>query len=201
MHDCARAIQYLRAHAREWNIDPRRVAASGGSSGAGTAVWIAFHPDLADPHSDDPVARESTRISAAAVIDAQTSYDPRMIARIIDENTARIQPIAQLFGVPKGADSLKAEDKFALYDDGSAIHWLDKSAPPVFLYYTTPYRELPATPNGESIHNPRFGYFVKKQMDALGIECIVKIAADYPDDRRRRMSVDMLAFLQKQFGR
>ena len=200
MADCARAVQYLRSRAREWNLDPKAVAASGGSSGAGIALWIAFHDDMADRASSDPVARESTRISAAAVIDAQTSYDPCMIAKIIDEKTARIRPIAQLFGIPPGADPLAATDKFALFDDASAIRWLDKSDPPVFLYYTQPYRELPETPNVESIHNPRFGYFLKKRMEALGIECIVKLAADYQGDKRRLMSVDILEFLQRRLA-
>jgi acetyl esterase len=197
MRDCARAIQYLRSRAREWNIDPKLVAAAGGSSGAGISLWIAFHDDLADPRSGDPVLRQSTRIRAAAVVDAQTSYDPRMIAKIIDEKTAQIPPIAQLFGIPRGTDLLKAEDKFALYNDASAIHWLDGSDPPVFLYYTQPYRDLPPTPNAESIHNPRFGYYLKKQMDALGIECVMKLASDYTGDRRRLMSADMLAFLDR----
>lgn len=47
--DCARAIQFARLHAKEWNIDPRRVGATGGSAGAGTSLWLAFHDDLADP--------------------------------------------------------------------------------------------------------------------------------------------------------
>src|SRR5688500_16252089 len=34
--DSARAIQFARSKAKEWNIDPQRVAASGGSAGAGT---------------------------------------------------------------------------------------------------------------------------------------------------------------------
>ena len=35
--DCARAIQFARSHAKEWNIDPARVAATGGSAGAGSS--------------------------------------------------------------------------------------------------------------------------------------------------------------------
>ncbi|MEI8064734.1 MAG: alpha/beta hydrolase, partial [Verrucomicrobiota bacterium] len=36
--DCARAIQFARLHAHEWNLDPRRVGATGGSAGAGTSL-------------------------------------------------------------------------------------------------------------------------------------------------------------------
>jgi len=61
LHDAARAIQFVRSKAAEWNIDKTRVAATGGSAGACSSLWLAFHDDLADPKSDDPVARESTR--------------------------------------------------------------------------------------------------------------------------------------------
>ncbi|MBI2948869.1 MAG: alpha/beta hydrolase, partial [Verrucomicrobia bacterium] len=37
--DCARAIQFARSKAKEWNIDPKRTAATGGSAGAGTSLW------------------------------------------------------------------------------------------------------------------------------------------------------------------
>ncbi len=52
---------------------------NGGSAGACTSLWLAFHDDLADPKSDDPVARESTRLTCAAVTGAQTSLDPKQV--------------------------------------------------------------------------------------------------------------------------
>ncbi|MFA6543362.1 MAG: alpha/beta hydrolase, partial [Limisphaerales bacterium] len=62
LHDAARALQFVRSKAAEWNIDKQRIGASGGSAGACSSLWLAFHPDLADPKSGDPVARESTRL-------------------------------------------------------------------------------------------------------------------------------------------
>ncbi|MBM3855390.1 MAG: alpha/beta hydrolase, partial [Verrucomicrobia bacterium] len=53
--DSARAIQFARSRAREWNLDPQRIGATGGSAGAGTSLWLGFHDDLADPRSPDPV--------------------------------------------------------------------------------------------------------------------------------------------------
>src|SRR5918996_937532 len=79
LHDAARALQTIRSKAKEWNLDPKRVGATGGSAGACTSLWLAFHDDLADPKSDDPVARQSSRLTCAAVLGAQVSYDPRWI--------------------------------------------------------------------------------------------------------------------------
>jgi acetyl esterase/lipase len=79
LRDAARALQFVRSKAAEWNIDKRRIGASGGSAGACSSLWLAFHDDLADPKSDDPIARESTRLWCAAVTGAQTSLDPKQL--------------------------------------------------------------------------------------------------------------------------
>ena len=79
LHDAARALQTLRSKAKEWNIDPSRVGATGGSAGACTSLWLALHDDLADPKSADPVARQSSRLTCAAVSGAQTSLDPKQL--------------------------------------------------------------------------------------------------------------------------
>src|SRR3954451_18781263 len=52
--DCARAIQYARHNAKDFNIDPKLVAATGGSAGGMTSLWLGFHDDLADPNNADP---------------------------------------------------------------------------------------------------------------------------------------------------
>ena len=49
--DAARALQFIRTKAEEWKIDSRRIGASGSSTGACSALWLAFHPDLAEPQS------------------------------------------------------------------------------------------------------------------------------------------------------
>ena len=79
LHDAARALQTIRSKAKEWNLDPQRVGATGGSAGACTSLYLALADDLADPKSDDPIARESSRLQAAAVSGAQTSLDPKQL--------------------------------------------------------------------------------------------------------------------------
>ena len=54
LHDAARALQFVRSKAAEWNIDKQRIGASGGSAGACSSLWLAFHPDMADPKSATP---------------------------------------------------------------------------------------------------------------------------------------------------
>ena len=58
VHDAARAIQFIRSKAKQWNIDKNRVMLTGSSAGGCTSVWLACHDDLANPDSKDPVERE-----------------------------------------------------------------------------------------------------------------------------------------------
>ncbi|MEO5961071.1 MAG: alpha/beta hydrolase, partial [Opitutaceae bacterium] len=79
LQDAARALQFVRSKAKEWNLDKQRIGATGSSAGACSSLWLAFHDDMADPKSADPIARESTRLFCAAVDTAQTSLDPQQM--------------------------------------------------------------------------------------------------------------------------
>src|ERR1041384_123773 len=58
VYDAARALRFVRSKAAEWNLNKARVAAMGSSAGACTALWLAYHDDLAKPQDEDPIARE-----------------------------------------------------------------------------------------------------------------------------------------------
>ena len=169
--DGARAVQFLRFKAKEWNIDPNRIAATGGSAGAGISLWLGFHDDMADPNSQDPVLRQSTRLACMAVFDGQTSYDPRFIRRLFPgKDIYKIRPLEQLFGVDLNKlDDLPAE-KYKLFEEVSAIPHLTKDDPPVLLSYSRPM-DTEITNQGIGIHHALFGKALKEKMDALGIPC------------------------------
>jgi hypothetical protein len=48
-HDAARAVQFIRLNAEEWNIDPSRMGATGGSAGAGLSLWLGFPSGCINP--------------------------------------------------------------------------------------------------------------------------------------------------------
>ena len=62
VEDAARAVQFVRSKSKEWNLDPDRIVAMGGSAGAHLSAWVALHDDLARPDSPDPIERHSTRL-------------------------------------------------------------------------------------------------------------------------------------------
>ncbi len=59
--DAKRAIRLVKYHAKEWNIDPRKVGVMGFSAGGHLASTLGTHFDKGDPSAKDPVARESSR--------------------------------------------------------------------------------------------------------------------------------------------
>lgn len=178
--DAARAIQFLRYNAKKWNLDPERVGATGESAGAGISLWLGFHDDLADRNATDSVLRQSTRLSCMAVLGAQHTYDPGWIKEHIGGN-AHIHPALALFyGVPINEwDTPRAQE---IFKRSAAITYLTTNDPPVWAIYSEPDRDVPADAEvGEGIHHPRFGRALKKAMDDLGIECILRHADDYPE--------------------
>jgi len=61
MTDAQRAIQVVRSNAKQWDIDPQRIGIMGFSAGGHAASLATVYHIAADPESDDPVARVSSR--------------------------------------------------------------------------------------------------------------------------------------------
>lgn len=173
MRDGARAVQFLRARAKEYHLDPARFAATGGSAGAGISLWLAFHDDLADPRSDDPVARESTRLSCVLAVNGQTSYDPRFIQEHIGGRAHEHPALPPFWGLkPEEFDTEKAHN---IYEECSPITFLTKDDPPVLLTYAG--NDKPSDKAGAGIHHENFGFVLQKKMKELGLECDVRVGA------------------------
>ncbi|HLV82021.1 MAG TPA: alpha/beta hydrolase [Chthonomonadaceae bacterium] len=68
LQDAARAIRTVRAHAKEWGLDPDRIGILGFSAGGHLASTAATHFDAGDPQAGDPVERVSSRPDLAILI-------------------------------------------------------------------------------------------------------------------------------------
>jgi len=71
--DGARAIQYIRYRAQDWNIAPSKIAAWGSSAGGQIVMWIATTPNLAITDHPDSVLREDSRVQVAGHMTSQVS--------------------------------------------------------------------------------------------------------------------------------
>lgn len=171
VHDAARAIQFLRTKAEEWNLDKSRIALTGGSAGACTSMWILLHDDLADPNAEDPVLRESTRVTAAAVSGGQTSIDPQVIEEWLGPNVLQHRMINMAVGEATIESALANYDKHHdLYVEFSPVNHVTADDPPLFMTYGGDMT-LPSKNAGHGIHHPVYGVKMKEALDAAGVEC------------------------------
>jgi acetyl esterase/lipase len=170
VYDAVRAIQFIKSKAKEWNIDPTRIALTGGSAGACTSMYILLHDDLADPNSADPVLRQSTRVAAAAVSIGQTSIDPKVIEPWLGPNVLQHRMINMAVGERTIEGALaKYETYRPLYVEFSPINHLSADDPPLLMTYGNDMT-LPSKDAGHGIHHPVYGIKMKEKADAVGQE-------------------------------
>lgn len=183
MHDAVRGLQLIRLRAEEWNIDPEKIACFGGSAGAGISAWIAFHDDLADPHSDDPVARQSSRIVAAGMNAGQSTYDMRVCRDWFGVPDLPPHSAFDAFYAIREGETMDSPRVVALAEDASPINHLTKDDPPVFMAFNRPAVEVTAeTQQAVWVHHPLSGIKLKEAMDRLGIESVLVYPGHEPSD-------------------
>ncbi|MCE5303352.1 MAG: alpha/beta hydrolase [Planctomycetaceae bacterium] len=183
MRDAARALQFVRSKAAEWNIDKERIGASGGSAGACTSLWLALHDDMADPKSSDPVARESTRLWCAAVSGPQTTLDPKQMKQW----TPNSRYGGHAFGFMPDTKNLKTRDtQFSEFlaareqwlpwiKEYSPYEHVTADDPPIYMIFRAP----PAIGENQKdpTHTANFGVKLAEKLQEVGVPCEVV----YPD--------------------
>ena len=167
--DAARALQFVRSKAAEWNLDKHRIGATGGSAGACTSLWLAFHDDLADPQSDDPIARESTRLHCAAVNGAQVSLDPRELR----EWMPNYRYGAHAFGLPNIQSLIDNREKVLPWiKEYSPIEHVSKDDPPIAMFYGGEKPVVGSSPK-DPTHSSIMGVMLEERLKAVGIDVVL----------------------------
>jgi acetyl esterase/lipase len=182
--DAARALQFVRSNAAKWNIDKARIGLAGGSAGGCSSLWLAFHPDMADPTSSDPVARESTRPWCVALMEPQTTLDPQKMEEWSPNSTyggdafgfGEIAPAPNQKGTNLKDQRVQFEQFLAtrsiimpwirLY---SPYEFMTADAPPIYLSYS---KDAPAYGKDrvDPTHSANFGGILMEKAKPLGLE-------------------------------
>lgn len=171
LSDGARAVQTVRHHAKKWNLDTGRIAISGKSAGAVIAMWIGYIDDLANEDSEDPIARESTRVSCLVPLNGPTNLLPSWIHANLGGPKHVHGSFPKMFGASADRE-LSAEVEAAVKKVSPWEH-LSKDDPPTLTVYSDELGEVPLPENastGRLIHHPYFGKALKEKLDELGIE-------------------------------
>lgn len=173
LYDAARAIQYLRYKADEYNINPDSIGVYGGSAGGASALWLAYHDDLARTSAEDPILRQSSRVQAVASFNGQSTLVASQAISWIGEPVIEHGMMQSSFGV-RGVEpllELSREGLPQMYEYSSYWH-VSSDDPPTFLQYLK--FDNVRVPKGGSvnhaIHHPAFGHKLAEKLDYYGVE-------------------------------
>ena len=198
IEDAVRALQFVRSKAKEWNLDKTRIGATGGSAGGCSSLWLLYHDDLADAKNTDPVARESTRLTCAAVSGPQTTLDPKVLREWMPN--ARYGGHAFGIRTPKERDGAfqaffdQREKLLPWIQEYSPITHVSKDDPPVFIEFGNQKKPpVKGESQDDPTHSALLGMILMEKLKATGVEGIIvypghphekyKTSADYLIDR------------------
>ena len=177
--DAVRAVQFVRSKARDWNIDPGRIAAMGGSAGAHLSLWVGLHDDFARPEAEDPIERLSSRLSCvvdfAGPVD-MLRFDPGAMKRL----GARGQDMSMIFPAKFGYDLARSRDQqdpeiIDAMKQCSPINFVSADDPPVLVRHHAPqsiastdHSPVPWTINDP--HSYWYGVLLADALERAGVE-------------------------------
>ena len=136
--------------------------------------WL-YHDDMADANSDDPVARQSTRLWCASVVNPQTSLDPKQMKEWIPKITYGGHAF-------KSGRPATGEEGFAqfLADRENILPWIKEYSPYAHVSADDPpaalfFKWAPGIDEVDRVatHSAHFGLRLQKRCVEVGIQCDV----------------------------
>jgi acetyl esterase/lipase len=122
LDDCRAAVRWLRAHAKEYHVDPARIAVYGNSAGGHLAMLVGMMPD--EPAAEgEPHAGESSRVQAVV-----SDSGPIDLVWQHEHNELRVVVEKFLGGPPEGA-------RRETYRRASPSTYVGEKIPPLLLIY------------------------------------------------------------------
>ncbi len=184
LKDSRRALQFIRQHAADFNVDPDRIALAGTSAGAGTALWIGLGDEACVLGAADPTEAISTRVQGIAALETQASYDLRKwetdvfaddyplvtLENVVALNAGFYAVIGQFYGLEQGWMNLAdlAEEPLVSYRaEVDMLAMADATDPPLYVWNDGP-SSMPAD-LGSLLHHPLHAEAVYEAAVAGGV--------------------------------
>jgi acetyl esterase/lipase len=189
--DLNRAVRFVRAHAAEYGVDPKKIGVTGGSAGGHLSLMLATRGAQGKP-TKDPVDSLSSRPDAVACFYPPTDYlnwfEP-------GDNAVGIGKLAE-YAPAFGVKATTAEGRATLGRELSPIYWAHKEQPPIYIVHGD------ADPGVSITQSLRF----LAKCHEVGATCEVTIRkgaghggwAEMPDDVNRMAEWFDLQLLGKQ---
>ncbi len=131
LEDCRSAILWLRAHAREYHIDPKHIGAYGNSAGGHLALLLGMPVKKESGKADDPHKDQSSMVQAvvsdSGPIDLRGQYQQNRLRQVV----------GQFMGGPPEGVRIEA------YRQASPLHHITADLPPLLLIYGGADEQVP----------------------------------------------------------
>ena len=131
IEDCKAAIRWLRAHAKEYGYDPKRVAVWGASAGGHLTALLAVTGQMRDFDVGENLDQSSAVQCAVDLFGPSDfpAYDPSLPEPMVQRENAN-SVLAQLLGGP-------VSQKLELAKRASPVTWVTKNAAPMLIMQGT----------------------------------------------------------------
>jgi len=200
--DVARAIQFIRLHARDWNIDPDRISIMGRSSGGHVAMMVAFAEDRVDPTNDDPVCRQSSAVRCVIQQGGPTNFSVQIRSLMNDEEfLARrggylIGRVQTVLGIK--LEDLGPDEFYRRLSRISPINLVNRETVPVLMLYrgAEGVTSLEDPRLKWDVHTPISGLTLAAKLREFGVDHDIVIGQDLGQGSARSMAAQT-AFLKK----
>src|SRR5665213_3339094 len=111
VHDTKAAVRWLRAHAKEYKVDPARIGTTGGSAGGHLAQFLGVTADVPMFEGDGGNPEQSSRVACVVNV-----YGPSDFTKSYGKSVDAHEVLPLWFGG-------NLDTKLALHIQGSPLYW------------------------------------------------------------------------------
>lgn len=127
--DVQRAVRFVRAHAKDYGIDPQKIGVTGGSAGGHLSLMLAVKGDEGNPKANDPIDRVSSAVQAVACFYPPTDFISWSQENDGLEGVGPLTSRAASFG-PK-VETLEGKKQLGVAL--SPLYFVSKQQPPIYI--------------------------------------------------------------------
>ena len=176
--DARRAVQFVRLHAKDYNLDTDKIATGGGSQGTLPALYVACAGEKADPNSSDPVERMSTKITCVAALASQPSIDPK----VMQEWVPGVEWGSPALGCTFAESLQKRDQLLPIISQWSPDALVNSSAPPIYFFNNFGLTKPDKVPQmAYLVHSPLWGLGFQKLAQSRGATVYVDFPGHTPE--------------------
>lgn len=154
IQDCKCAVRFTRANAKNWNIDPERIAVCGSSAGGNLAGLVAYANGVKEFENQGGNPGVSDRVQAAVLFCGLYDFMPRT------------SPPGEHDAMKNNYIGYKYEENPKIYEMVSPVNYVNKNSPPTLLLHG----------DADGTVNIKHSYMLQKVLRESGVYQELKIA-------------------------